>query len=129
MKENLTTLAEPEVILKTRAVSIRPEHESDGLYHLYSWIAVTREPGTSWEAVPPVIMIISGMSRAPTRVANVHLTRVKDISHEGTVKIHTFEPGTKRSEAEAWIGTPEGQTWQKGTVGGSLCQLVLSIPK
>ena len=28
-----------------------------------------------------------------------------------------------------WIGTPEGQAWSKGTVGGSLCQIVLAIPK
>jgi hypothetical protein len=113
--------------VKTTPVSLKSADQSDGLYFVYFWVATITEPGDAWEPVSPRIYII--FPRAADVAANVQVTALKDISSNATVKMQVLPAGTRREDAEKWIDTPEGKAWSRGVVGGSLCSVVLDIPK
>jgi hypothetical protein len=117
--------------MKHVPVTVKLAHQTDGLYFVYFYVATVTQPGEAPEPVSTRIAIIADMQRSkyPDVAANVILARLRDISPNATIKLHILPTGTKGSEAESWIKTPEGQSWAKGTVGGSLCQIVLAIPK
>jgi hypothetical protein len=115
--------------MKTTPISLKPSDESDGIYFVYFWVGVVTEPGEGWEPVPPRVGIVWDLKRTADLAANVHITALKDISPEGTVKIEVLPAGTRRDEAEKWIGTPAGKAWSEGVVGGSLCAVALAIAK
>jgi hypothetical protein len=117
--------------MKPTPVTVNLAHQNDGLYFVYFYVAVVTQPGESPEAVSTRIAIINDIRRThhPDVAANVIIARLKDISPSATTKLHVLPAGTKRAEADAWITTPEGQAWAKGTVGGSLCQIVLAVPQ
>ncbi|MGZ5079927.1 MAG: hypothetical protein ACXWHZ_10580 [Usitatibacter sp.] len=112
-------------------VTVKHSHQADGLYFVYFYVAVVTQPGEAPASVTTRISVINNIERSqhPDVAANVHLTRLRDISSNASTKLHVLPPGTKGADAEKWIHTPEGQSWAKGTVGGSLCQIVLAIPK
>ncbi|MGZ5650595.1 MAG: hypothetical protein ACXWG8_09715, partial [Usitatibacter sp.] len=112
-------------------VTVKHSHQADGLHFIYFYVAVVTQPGEAPVSVSTRIAIINNIQKSqyPDVAANVILARLRDISPNASTKLHVLPPGTKGADAEKWIHTPEGQSWAKGTVGGSLCQIVLAIPK
>jgi hypothetical protein len=115
--------------MKTTPISLKPADASDGLYFVYFWVGAITEPAEGWDPVSPLIHVIQNLQKAPNLVANVHVTALKDVSPRGTVKINVLPARTRRADAEKWIDSAEGKAWSKGVVGGSLCAVVLAIPK
>jgi hypothetical protein len=117
--------------MATTPVSVKLAQQTDGLYFVYFYAAAVTQPGEAPQAASTRIAVIADMQRSTHSdvAANVHLSRLRDISSNASIKLHVFASGTKGADAEKWITSPEGQSWAKGTVGGSLCQIVLAIPK
>jgi hypothetical protein len=115
--------------MRTTPITLKASDESEGLHYVYFWVGTITEPREAWDPVSAKIWIILNAQKAADVAANVHITPLKDISASGTVKLQVMPAGTRREQAEKWIETAEGREWSLGVVGGSLCAVVLDMPK